>query len=88
MSEAVEADQCYFFEKKTYKTQMSKPLECAATVLKNFRLIFVGHLGLQSVSYRVDTPCNTCIYLMAQAEKSQSLSRTVLALLLKYITRS
>ena len=45
------------FWEKIDKTQMSKPLECAATVLKNFRLIFVGHLGLQSVSYRVDTPC-------------------------------
>ena len=54
MSEAVEASQCYFFEKKNYKTQMSKPPECAATVLQNFRLIFVGHLGLQIVSYYIE----------------------------------
>ena len=37
---------------------MSKPPECAATFFKNFRSILVGHLGLQSVTYRVDTPCN------------------------------
>ena len=45
------------FWKKIDKTQMSKPPECAATFLKNFRSIYVGHLGLQSVTYRVDTPC-------------------------------
>ena len=37
-----------------HKTQMSRPLECAAV----FFQIIVGHLGLQSVTYRVDTPCN------------------------------
>ncbi len=44
------------FWKKIDKTQMSKPPECAATFLKKFRSIYVGHLGLQSVTYRVDTP--------------------------------
>ena len=42
------------------KTQMSKPTECAATFFKTFktwRSILVSHLGLQSVSYRVETPC-------------------------------
>jgi hypothetical protein len=48
------------FWKKIDKTQMSKPPECAATFLKNFRSIYVGHLGLQSVTYRVETPC-TCL---------------------------
>ena len=57
LSEAIEASQCYFFEKKIDKTQMSKPPECAATFLKFFRSIYVGHLGLQSVTYRVETPC-------------------------------
>jgi hypothetical protein len=45
------------FWKTIDKTQMSKPPECAATFLKNFRSIYVSHLGLQSVTYRVDTPC-------------------------------
>jgi hypothetical protein len=45
------------FWKKIDKTQMSKPPECAATFLKSFRSIYVGHLGLQSVTYRVETPC-------------------------------
>ena len=58
LSKAVEASQYYFFEKKIDKTQMSKPPELAATFLKNFRSIFVGHLGLQIVTYRVDTPCS------------------------------
>ena len=45
------------FWKKIDKTQMSKPFECAATFLKKIRSIYVGHLGLQSVTYRVETPC-------------------------------
>ena len=45
--------------KKIDKTQMSKPPECAATFFKISRSILVGHLGLQSVTYRVDTPCTT-----------------------------
>ena len=45
-----------FFEKKIDKTQMSKPPECAATFSKNFSSIYVGHLGLQSVRYRVTNP--------------------------------
>ena len=36
---------------------MSKPPECATTFFKNLRSILVGHFGLQSVSYRVETPC-------------------------------
>ena len=36
---------------------MSKPLECATTLFLNLRSILVGHFGLQSVSYRVETPC-------------------------------
>ena len=39
------------------KTQMSRPPECAATFFKTWRSILVGHLGLQSVTYRVDKPC-------------------------------
>ena len=39
------------------KIQMSRPPECAATLFKTWRSILVGHLGLQSVTYRVDTPC-------------------------------
>ena len=40
------------------KTQMFKPPECATTFFNNLRSILVGHFGLQSVSYRVETPCN------------------------------
>jgi hypothetical protein len=36
---------------------MSRPPECAATFFKTWRSILVGHLGLQSVTYRVETPC-------------------------------
>jgi hypothetical protein len=36
---------------------MSRPPECAATFFKTWMSILVGHLGLQSVTYRVDTPC-------------------------------
>jgi hypothetical protein len=45
------------FWKNIGKTQMSKPPECTATFFKKLRSIYVGHLGLQSVTYRVDTPC-------------------------------
>ena len=45
------------FRKKIDKTQMSKPPECAATFFKKLGSIYAGHLGLQSVTYRVDTPC-------------------------------
>ena len=37
---------------------MSRPPECAATFFKTWRSVLVGHLGLQSVTYRVDTPCS------------------------------
>ena len=36
---------------------MSKPPECATTFFLNLRSILVGHFGLQSVSYRIETPC-------------------------------
>ena len=36
---------------------MFKPPKCATTFFKNLRSILVGHFGLQSVSYRVETPC-------------------------------
>ena len=36
---------------------MSRSPECAATFFKTWRSTLVGHLGLQSVTYRVDTPC-------------------------------
>ena len=39
------------------KTQMSRSPECTATFFKTWRSILVGHLRLQSVTYRVDTPC-------------------------------
>ena len=39
------------------KTQISRPSEYAATFFKTLSSILVGHLGLQSVTYRVDTPC-------------------------------
>ena len=45
------------FWKKIDKTQMSKSRECAATFSKKLKSIFVGHMGFQSVSNRVDTPC-------------------------------
>jgi hypothetical protein len=47
------------------KTQMSRPPECAATFFKTWRSILVGHLGLQSVTYRVDTPCNTLYFVFS-----------------------
>jgi hypothetical protein len=37
---------------------MSRPPECAATFFKTWRSILLGHLGLQSVTYRVETPCS------------------------------
>ena len=40
---------------------MSKPPECATTFFKNLRSILVGYFGLQSVSYRVETPCTTFV---------------------------
>ena len=36
---------------------MSTPHECAATFFKILKSILVSHLGLQSVTYRVETPC-------------------------------
>ena len=36
---------------------MSKPPKFTTTFFKNLRSILVGHFGLQSVSYRVETPC-------------------------------
>ena len=52
--------------KKIDKTQMSKPPECAATFFLKIRSIYVGHLGLQSVTYRVDTPCRWAWCLFAE----------------------
>ena len=36
---------------------MSTPHECAATFFKILKSILVSHLELQSVTYRVETPC-------------------------------
>ena len=36
---------------------MSPSLECAATSFLTWKSTLVGHLGLQSMSYRVGTPC-------------------------------
>ena len=55
--EAVEASQCYFFENRLIKLQMSTFPEGAAIYFKTWKSTFVGHLGLQSMSYRVGTPC-------------------------------
>ena len=41
---------------------MSKPPACATTYFKNLRSILVGHFGLQSVSYQVETPCIRTTY--------------------------
>jgi hypothetical protein len=40
---------------------MSKPPQHAANFFKNLRSILVSHLGLWSVTYRVDTPCTEII---------------------------
>jgi hypothetical protein len=37
---------------------MSRPPECAATFFQTWSSILVVHLGLQSVTYRVETPCS------------------------------
>ena len=58
------------FWKTIDETQMSKPPECAATFFKTWRLILVSHLGLQSVSLWVETPCieYKFIYLQTNME--------------------
>ena len=38
---------------------MSTSPEGAATIFKTWKSTFVGHLGLQSMSYRVGTPCRS-----------------------------
>ena len=44
------------FYRKNDKTQMPKPPECADIFFKTLWSNFVGHRGLLSMSYRVDTP--------------------------------
>jgi hypothetical protein len=51
------------FWKEIDKTQIPKPPECASTFFKKFESVYVGHLGLQSITYRVDTPA--CIYVIS-----------------------
>ena len=45
------------FWKNIDKTQMSPSPECAASFFWTWKSFLVGHLGLQSMSYRVETPC-------------------------------
>ena len=45
------------FWKTIDKTQMSKPLKCAASFFKTWRSILVGHFGFQSVLLEIETPC-------------------------------
>ena len=45
------------FWKNIEKSQMSQPPKCAATFFWTWKSILVGHLGFQSMSYRVWTPC-------------------------------
>ena len=45
------------FWKNIDKTQMSLSPECAATFFWTWKSTLVGHLGLQSMAYRVGTPC-------------------------------
>ena len=45
------------FWKNIDKTQMSPSSECAATFFWTWKSTLVGHPGLQSMSYRVGTPC-------------------------------
>ena len=62
------------FWKYMYKSQMFRPHECATTFFKNLRSILVGHFGLQSVSYRVETPCTiVASYLKRILKKSKSI---------------
>ena len=46
------------FWKNIDKTQMSPSPKCAATFFWTWKSTLVGHLGLQSMSYWVGTPCN------------------------------
>ena len=66
------------FWKKIDKAQMSKPPECAATFLNFFRSIYVSHLGLQSVTYRVDTPCSQCLKYYVQSTLHTLMKRHLL----------
>ena len=45
------------FWKNIDKTQMSSSPKCAATFFWTWKSFLGGHLGLQSMSYRVETPC-------------------------------
>ena len=45
------------FWKNIDKTQMSPSPKCAATFFWFWKSFSVGHLGLQSMSYQVETPC-------------------------------
>ena len=58
-SKAFFSQNISLFWKLIDETQMSKTPERATTFFKNLRSILVGHFGLQSVSYQVETPCNT-----------------------------
>ena len=51
------------FWKKIDKTQMSQPFKWAATVFWTWKSFLVGHLGPQSMSYRVETPCRNFFYI-------------------------
>ena len=46
---------------------MSTPHGCAATFFKILKSILLSHLGLQSVTYRVETPCSLDIYIYKMA---------------------
>ena len=52
------------FWKNIDKTQMSPSPECAATFFWTWKSTLVGHLGLQSMSYRVGTPCTIQNYCL------------------------
>ena len=49
---------------------MSTSPEGAATFFKTWKSTFVGHLGLQSMSYRVGTPCMNLISAIVVFEHS------------------
>ena len=49
------------FWKNIDKTQMSPSPKCATTFFWTWKSFLVGHLGLQSMSYRVETPCSSLL---------------------------
>ena len=54
---------------------MFKPLEYADALLKTWKPILIGHLGLQSMSYQDGTPCITDVSKIGYPlEKFESLS--------------